>query len=86
MADATECPLSKDEVLELRRQTIDAQIENEKYLRDHPEIAAVLGEVTRQVVLRRPDEPVAFAEDFLATEDLKALYGRLKEERSLPPQ
>ena len=66
-------PLNQQEEDELRRRVIATQAENEKYLRNHPEIRVVLSEVTRQAILRRPASPVAFVEHFLATEDLAQL-------------
>eukprot|EP00672_Neobodo_designis_P016593 CAMPEP_0174830022 /NCGR_PEP_ID=MMETSP1114-20130205/2294_1 /TAXON_ID=312471 /ORGANISM="Neobodo designis, Strain CCAP 1951/1" /LENGTH=93 /DNA_ID=CAMNT_0016063805 /DNA_START=36 /DNA_END=313 /DNA_ORIENTATION=- len=71
-------PLDAEEEKRLRQRIIDTRIANEKYLREHPEVSLVLGEVTRQVLLRRPDEPVAYAEHFLATEDLPALAAELR--------
>ena len=71
-------PLTPEEEPRLRNSIIDVKIANEKYLREHPEVSLVLGELTRQVLLRRPDEPVAYAEDYLATEDLAALAAELK--------
>jgi hypothetical protein len=69
--------LTPAEAKELRQSTIGAQIDNEKYLRAHPEVNVVLAEVTRQLLLRRPDEPVAYAEDFLAATDLHKLAKEL---------
>ena len=66
--------LSPQQEATLRNKVIDEKIANEQYLRAHPEIAAVLSEVIRQVVLRRPKAPVAYVEDFLATTDLQKLY------------
>ena len=71
-------PLTADEEKRLRERIVGEQIANEKYLRAHPEVSLVLREVTRQVLLRRPDEPVAFAEDYLATENLHELAAELK--------
>jgi hypothetical protein len=71
-------PLTAAEEQQLRANIIDVRIANEKYLRAHPEVNMILAEVTREVLLRRPDEPVAFAEDFLATKDLKALAEELR--------
>ena len=67
----------------LHQRSIDVRIENEKYLRSHPELNAVLGESVRLLLIHRPDQPVAFLEDFLATNDLKQLADRLLQERAL---
>lgn len=67
----------------LHQRCIDARIENEKYLRSHPELALVLNEALRLILIRRPDEPVAFIEDFLATQDLQALKEQLEKNTRL---
>lgn len=69
-----------EERQKLHQRTIDIRIANEKYLRGHPEVNLVLGEAVRLLLIHRPDEPVAFLEDFLATQDLKALANRLSDE------
>ena len=81
MASPSSSVLSVDEQAHLRQKIIDESIANEQYLRKHPEVASVLGEVIREVLLRRPDEPVAFAEDFLATQDLPALAEEIKKRK-----
>jgi hypothetical protein len=58
-----------------RKVCVETMIDNEKYLRAHPEVAALFGALTRRVLLRRPEDPVAYAAEILATEDLKALAG-----------
>ena len=81
-APAQDSVLNADEEKSLRTSIIDNQIANEKYLRAHPEVGVVLNEVTRQLLLRRPDEPVAFAEDFLASTDLNQLAKELALQKS----
>ena len=70
----------------LKSQIVEAKIANELYLRRHPEVAAVIGEVYRQVLLRRPDEPVAYVEDFLATTDLQKLHEELMQKQRAEQQ
>lgn len=69
-----------EERRKLHQRVIDTRITNEKYLRSHPEINLVLSEAVRLLLIHRPEEPVAFLEDFLATHDLKGLSARLAEE------
>jgi hypothetical protein len=66
----------------LHERTIDSRIANEKYLRSHPEVTLVLSNVMKLLLIRRPDEPVPFLEDFLATVDLHALADKLKDEKA----
>ena len=70
----------KTEERRVRDNIVDIAIENERYLRSHPEITALLDHVTREVLLRRPEQPVAYAENFFATEDLPAIAERLRKE------
>lgn len=73
-------PLSREEEQRLQKRLVDVRISNEKYLRAHPEVGLVLAEVTRQVLMRRPDEPVAYAEDLLATANLKSMVADLEKQ------
>ncbi|CUF89331.1 Hypothetical protein, putative [Bodo saltans] len=66
-----------EERKKLHQRCIDVRIENERYLRSHPELNIVLGEAVRLLLIHRPNEPVAFLEDFLATKDLKELAEKL---------
>lgn len=70
----SESLLSPEEAKALRARVIDAKIANELYLRRHPEIGLVFGEAVRECLAQRPDRPVAFVEDFLASRDLHALH------------
>lgn len=67
----------------LHQRCIDTRIENERYLRSHPELNSVLGEAVRLLLIHRPDEPVAFLEDFLATKDLQELAEKLLHAKSV---
>ncbi len=80
--DIPQTPLTPQEETLLRQRLVDVRIANEKYLRDHPEVEMVIAEVTRQVLMRRPDEPVAYAEDLLATADLKKMLEDLKQQKA----
>lgn len=72
---------TEQEKKNLSEHVLQCRVENEKYLRSHPEITMVLNEILRQLLARRPNEPVAFVEDFLASNDLKALYQTLMMEQ-----
>lgn len=83
---AEEQIFTPEERKRLHQRCIDVRIENEKYLRNHPELGIVLGEAVRLLLVHRPDEPVAFLEDYLATRDLKALADSLLAERAAKGQ
>lgn len=74
---------TSEERKQLHQRCVDARIENERYLRTHPELNIVLGEAVRLLLIHRPTEPVAFLEDFLATKDLGELAGTLLQEKSV---
>jgi hypothetical protein len=65
--------LSVEELKTLRQNVIAEKVANEMYLRRHPEVLSVLSEATRLVLLRRPDDPVAFVSDLLASANLAEL-------------
>jgi hypothetical protein len=73
--------LTPEERKRLHQRCIDVRVENEKYLRTHPELNMVLGEAVRLLLIHRPDAPVAFLEDFLATMDLNGLAEKLMKEK-----
>ncbi len=77
-------PLTSTEEKQLRDQVVEKSIDCERYLRQHPEIGAVIEEVTREVLLRRPEEPVAYMEDYFATHDLHALYREILAKKAQP--
>lgn len=72
-----ESSLSPEEAKRLQAKVVEAKIANELYLRRHPEVALLLSHVYREVLLRRPENPVAYIEDYLATTDLHALHVEL---------
>ena len=61
------------ETAEEHNQT-SLKIENEKYLRAHPELSAVLTTVMKEILMHQPEDPVAFLENYLLTSDLHAVY------------
>lgn len=68
---------SPEEKKALHVRIINAKISDELYLRKHPEVSLVLGEAIRQCLARRPEHPVNFTEDFLASQDLHVLHEEL---------
>lgn len=85
MATATSSVFTPEEQRRVREKVIEEKIANELYLRHHPEVGLILSEAIRQVLKRRPKEPVAFIDDFFATKDLKELHRKLVAEQSGVP-
>ena len=54
----------KDEKLQERAELDKLRIENERYMRDHPELNAAVQEFVISVLKRKPDDVRAFAIDF----------------------
>ena len=57
---------------------VDVQIENEKYLKKHPEIHALMSAVTRRILLNRPHDVVEYATNLLASEEVRDLVNDVK--------
>ncbi|XP_062254338.1 RIIa domain-containing protein 1 [Platichthys flesus] len=55
--------LSPEQQEKLRQFKIKARIENEKYLRSHPELEVLVGDFLRDVLLKRPADIRQFAAD-----------------------
>lgn len=53
--------LTKEQQDTLNQQKIDIRIDNERYLRNHPEINALIGGFVSAVVLQRPKDIREFA-------------------------
>ena len=72
-ANAAPSGLTTEERKTLRQNVISEKVANELYLRQHPEVYSAISEALRLVLLRRPDEPVAFLNNLLATSNLQEL-------------
>eukprot|EP00999_Lentomonas_sp_LEN2_P001686 NODE_2772_length_506_cov_40.965699_g2722_i0.p1 GENE.NODE_2772_length_506_cov_40.965699_g2722_i0~~NODE_2772_length_506_cov_40.965699_g2722_i0.p1 ORF type:complete len:125 (+),score=25.13 NODE_2772_length_506_cov_40.965699_g2722_i0:77-451(+) len=72
MATAAGPTLSEEDKRQLRVQT---NLQNEKYLRAHPEVQIVLSKVTNALLTQRPErhEILPFIQDFIVTNDLHAI-------------
>nr|XP_033780630.1 RIIa domain-containing protein 1 [Geotrypetes seraphini] len=62
--------LNQDQGEKLREQQIKGRIENEKYLRSHPEVELLLTGFIREVLLNRPHNICEFAADHFTDPDL----------------
>ncbi|XP_065909802.1 RIIa domain-containing protein 1-like [Dysidea avara] len=56
--------LTKEQQDKLNQQKIDIRIENERYLRSHPEISALIGGFVSEVVLQQPKDIREFAAEY----------------------
>lgn len=72
---------NKDEQARVRTAIVQSEIDNERYLRAHPELTDVLSECIREAVLRRPKDPVRFTYDFFASRELHDLHKEILERR-----
>eukprot|EP00050_Salpingoeca_kvevrii_P022015 m.119862 g.119862 ORF g.119862 m.119862 type:complete len:77 (-) comp9565_c0_seq3:1893-2123(-) len=62
--------LSEEQAKKLTELKIATRIENERYLRSHPEIALMLREFSKAVLTHKPEDIPAFAADFFSDEEL----------------
>uniref|UniRef100_A0A8D3DWT3 RIIa domain-containing protein 1 n=1 Tax=Scophthalmus maximus TaxID=52904 RepID=A0A8D3DWT3_SCOMX len=53
--------LSEEQQEKLRRFKIKTRIDNEKYLRSHPEVEVLIGDFLRNMLLKRPTDIREFA-------------------------
>ncbi|KAK5892348.1 hypothetical protein CesoFtcFv8_012734 [Champsocephalus esox] len=67
--------LTADQQEKLRQFKIKTRINNEKYLRSHPEVEVLIGDFLRDVLLKRPADIRDFAADHFINPDLHVLIG-----------
>ncbi|KAL3060199.1 hypothetical protein OYC64_014720 [Pagothenia borchgrevinki] len=72
--------LTADQQEKLRQFKIKTRINNEKYLRSHPEVEVLIGDFLRDVLLKRPADIQDFAADHFTNPDLHVLIGSKMEE------
>ncbi|XP_056142518.1 RIIa domain-containing protein 1 [Lampris incognitus] len=72
--------LSAEQREKLRQFKIKTRIENEKYLRSHPEVEVLLSEFLRDVCLKRPADIREFAAGHFTNPDLPVLIGAKMQE------
>jgi len=73
--------LSSDQQQKLNELKIKTRVENEKYLREHPELECLLSSFLRDVVRHRPDNVRDFAADFFTNPDLAKTVEKMLVER-----
>uniref|UniRef100_UPI0037E7BC06 RIIa domain-containing protein 1 n=1 Tax=Semicossyphus pulcher TaxID=241346 RepID=UPI0037E7BC06 len=67
--------LSAEQQEKLREFKIKTRIENERYLRSHPEVEVLMGNFLRDVLLKRPSDICEFAADHFTNADLQVVIG-----------
>ena len=66
-------PLTKEQQEKLDKVKVDTAVGNEKYLRDHAEVAQLIEVFIRVLLEQRPENAVKFTADFFCQENLKDL-------------
>eukprot|EP00760_Papus_ankaliazontas_P033577 PhM_4_TR645/c0_g1_i3/m.18729 len=65
---------SEAELKTLEKNKIMLKMENERYLRDHPEVRVVLTRLMKDVIRHEPEHPVDYIEKRILSTDLHVLY------------
>ncbi|XP_030605022.1 RIIa domain-containing protein 1 [Archocentrus centrarchus] len=63
--------LNAEQQEKLRQFKIKTRIDNEKYLRSHPEVELLIGDFLRDVLLKRPTDIHEFAADHFTNPKLQ---------------
>jgi len=75
--------LSKKQQEELNKFKIKTRMENEKYLRDHPEVECILAGFLGETLQKRPEDIRDFAADYFTKPELTANVQKQMEDRQL---
>ncbi|XP_034553320.1 RIIa domain-containing protein 1 [Notolabrus celidotus] len=67
--------LSAEQQEKLREFKIKTRIDNERYLRSHPEVDVLIGNFLRDVLLKRPADIREFAADHFTNPNLQVVIG-----------
>ncbi|XP_026228163.1 RIIa domain-containing protein 1 [Anabas testudineus] len=67
--------LSAEQQEKLRQYKIQTKIDNEKYLKSHPEVEILIGDFLRDVLLKRPHDIHEFAADHFTNPNLHTTIG-----------
>ncbi|XP_045156364.1 RIIa domain-containing protein 1-like [Mercenaria mercenaria] len=73
--------LSKEQQEKLNKYKIKTRIENERYLREHPEVECLISGFLQDVLTRRPENIREFAADHFTDEELPTRIERKLEDR-----
>ncbi|XP_040901390.1 RIIa domain-containing protein 1 [Toxotes jaculatrix] len=75
--------LSPEQQEKLRQFKIKTRIDNETYLRSHPEVEVLIGDFLRDVLHKRPADIREFAADHFTNPNLHATIGSKMEGNSV---
>ncbi|XP_064594912.1 RIIa domain-containing protein 1-like [Liolophura sinensis] len=75
--------LSKEQQEKLNNFKIKTRVDNEKFLRDHPEVECLLAGFLGQVLMKRPEDIREFAADYFTSPDLPSVVEKQLEERQM---
>ncbi|XP_006008418.3 RIIa domain-containing protein 1 [Latimeria chalumnae] len=78
--------LNAEQQEKLRQFRINTRIENEKYLRSHPELQLLMAEFLREVLFMRPEDIREFAAEHFTDPELPERIQRKLEERQESPR
>jgi hypothetical protein len=65
--------LSKQQQEKLHQQKMQMRLNNEKYLRSHPELKALVSLFMRTLLEDKPEKPELFAAEFFTRPDIKEI-------------
>ena len=65
--------LSKQQQEKLHQQKVQMRLNNEKYLRSHPELKALVSLFMRTLLEDKPEKPELFAAEFFTRPDIKEI-------------
>ena len=65
--------LSKQQQEKLHQQKVQMRLNNEKYLRAHPELKALVSFFMRTLLEEKPEKPELFAAEFFTRPDVKPI-------------
>ncbi|XP_068179201.1 RIIa domain-containing protein 1 [Antennarius striatus] len=71
--------LSAEQQEKLRQFKINTRIDNERYLRSHPEVEELIADFLREVIVKRPPNVREFASDHFTNTNLDVLQNRRKQ-------
>ncbi|XP_068616636.1 RIIa domain-containing protein 1 [Brachionichthys hirsutus] len=71
--------LSAEQQEKLRQFKINTRIDNERYLRSHPEVEEMIADFLREVILKRPPDIQGFAAEHFTNTNLDVLQNKKKQ-------
>ncbi|PRP75915.1 hypothetical protein PROFUN_15368 [Planoprotostelium fungivorum] len=64
-------PLTPEQQVNLNKQKIDIRIENEQYLREHPEVGLLLQKFYEGILIDKPQNTVEYITKWFTRPDLR---------------